>query len=361
MDNSTPNTPKTMRTARGLADDYLSALVARSEGETHHIPSGFKTLDSTCPGWLHEGHLIVIAGRPAMGKSAFAQQLAEAVAAQQRTAILFSLEMSGYEITERAVARRSGVPVPALKTGDGLGDDAWTRITFALASFSPLPLLVDDASFGIEALAGKARSAAAELEKAGLPPLGCIVVDYLQLVGAKAANRNLEIGLVSGALKRLAKELSVPVVALSQLNRGVEGRVDKRPSLSDLRESGAIEQDADLVLFLYRDDYYNPTSSDKGMAEVIVAKNRHGTTGMTKMTFVGERVMFADLAIDPRQPPAATPARHQPRDATGKPKTHQRGGAGRAAGNTYQTAEDGAVAAQPERSFDYERADAVPF
>ncbi len=288
--------PKTMRLANDLAADYVNALDARFNGEKHHIPSGFKTLDKRMPGWLHEGHLIIVAGRPAMGKSAFAQQVAEAVAAQQRTAILFTLEMSGYEITERALARRSGVPIPTLKTADNLGNDDWSKISNALAQFAPLPLLVDDASFDIAALVSKTKAAVAGLVQAGLPPLGCIVVDYLQLVGAKAANRTLEVGQVTSSLKRLAKELAVPVVALSQLNRGVESRTDKRPALSDLRESGQIEQDADLVLFLYRDDYYDENSADKGMAEVIAAKNRHGTTGTVKLAFVGERVMFGDLA-----------------------------------------------------------------
>ncbi len=288
--------PKTMRLAHALAGDYIAALDERSSGNKRHIPSGFRTLDQRIPAWLHEGHLIVIAGRPAMGKSALAQQVAESVAAQQRTAILFTLEMSAHEITERAIARRSGIPVPTLQMAEGMNDDAWDKITKSLGDFAKLPLLVDDASFDIAALTSKAKAAADGLERAGLPPLGCIVVDYLQLVSAKAANRTLEVGLVTSSLKRMAKELSVPIIALSQLNRGVEGRTDKRPTLSDLRESGQIEQDADLVLFLYRDDYYNEESPDKGMAEIITAKNRHGTTGTLKLAFIGERVMFGDLA-----------------------------------------------------------------
>ncbi len=288
--------PKTMRLANDLAGDYIAALDARFNGSKRHLPSGFKTLDRRIPAWLHDGHLIVVAGRPAMGKSAFAQQVAEAVAAQQRTAVLFTLEMSGYEIAERAIARRSGIPVPTLQTAEGMDDNAWNKVVHALGDFGKLPLLVDDASFDVTAMTNKVKAAAAGLEKAGLPPLGCIVVDYLQLVVAKAANRTLEVGLVTSSLKRLAKELAVPVVALSQLNRGVEGRMDKRPTLSDLRESGQIEQDADLVLFLYRDDYYNPDSPEKGIAEVIAAKNRHGTTGTVKLAFVAERVMFGDLA-----------------------------------------------------------------
>lgn len=290
--------PKTMRRAGDLAEEYINALEARYTGEKHYLPSGFATLDKRIPGWLHEGHLIIIAGRPAMGKSAFAQQIAEFVAAQRRTVILFTLEMSGYEITERSLSRRSGIPIPTLKTAEHLTDNYWRRVTDALTQFAPLPLLIDDASFDIATLVSKTRTAVASLEEAELPSLGCIVVDYLQLVEAKAANRTLEVGVVTSALKRLAKELSVPIIALSQLNRGVENRTDKRPTLSDLRESGQIEQDADLVLFLYRDEYYNQDSLDKGKAEVITAKNRHGTTGKIELTFIGERVMFGDLAYE---------------------------------------------------------------
>jgi replicative DNA helicase len=292
--NSEKQHPKTMRLAQDIASDYLKSLDSRQNGAKHYLSSGFATLDKQMPGWLHEGHLVIIASRPAMGKSAFAQQIAEAVAAQQRTAILFTLEMSSYEISERALSRRSGIPVPQLKTAVMSVED-WRRLADAFSQFGPLPLLIDDASFDIAALVSKTHAAVANLAKEKLPPLGCIVVDYLQLVGAKAANRTLEVGQVTSSLKRLAKELAVPVVALSQLNRAVENRSDKRPTLSDLRESGQIEQDADLVLFLYRDDYYDEKSPDKGIAEVIAAKNRHGTTGTAKLTFVGERIMFGDI------------------------------------------------------------------
>lgn len=291
-----PQRPKTMRLVNGLATEYLDALEARCNGTKQYLPSGFQSLDRRLPGWLHEGHLIVVAGRPAMGKSAFVQQVAEAVAAQQRTVIFFTLEMSAYELTERALARRAGLSIPALKTAEDLTDDDWRRLTGALTRFSPLPLLIDDASFDIAALLNKTQAAVANLAQAGLPPLGCVVVDYLQLVSAKAANRSLEIGQITGHLKRLAKQLAVPVIALSQLNRAVEGRPDKRPTLSDLRESGQIEQDADLVLFLYRDEYYDENSPEKGIAEVIAAKNRHGSTGTVKLAFISERVMFGELA-----------------------------------------------------------------
>ncbi len=288
--------PKTMRLAKELAMEYMVGLQNRVGGEKHYIPSKFVDLDKTFQGWLHEGHLIIIAGRPAMGKSAFAQQIAEQVAEQERTVIFFTLEMGALEITERAIARRSGVPVPYLKTAEQIEDNQWAKICRGFEEFLPLPLLVDDSSFDIAGLIHKAKAATNALQKSELPPLGAIVIDYLQLISAKGANRTLEIGQITSALKQLSKELSVPVIALSQLNRGVEGRTEKRPNLSDLRESGNIEQDADMVIFIYRDDYYNPDSEDAGIAEIIVAKNRHGTTGRIKLVFVGERVMFGDLS-----------------------------------------------------------------
>jgi replicative DNA helicase len=171
--------------------------------------------------------------------------------------------------------------------------------------FRYLPLIVDDANLGIEQLVEKTLAVKNSLEKMGLPPLGVIAVDYIQMVTAGGANRTLEIGQVTGGLKRLAKDLKVPVLALSQLNRAVENKTDKRPGLSDLRESGNIEQDADMVLFLYRDEYYNENSEDKGIAEVICGKNRHGATGTVKLAFVGERVMFSDLAYDHEPSPKA--------------------------------------------------------
>jgi replicative DNA helicase len=287
-------TEKSMRLASDIASEYVSTLENRLIGQKRHLQTPFKALDSGIPGWLHEGHLIIIAGRPAMGKSAFAQQILEFTASQQRTSILFTLEMSSYEIVERTVARRTGISIPRLKTSLDLSSTELSKISKAIEEFSMLPMLIDDASFEIEGLIEKTKKSVLNFSKYNLPPLGCIVVDYLQLVGSKAMNRNMEVGQVTSGLKRLAKELAVPVVALSQLNRSLESRVDKRPLLSDLRESGQIEQDADLVLFLYRDDYYNEKSLDKGIAEVIIAKNRHGNNGILKLGFHKERIMFGD-------------------------------------------------------------------
>jgi replicative DNA helicase len=229
-----------------------------------------------------------------MGKSAFAQQICENVAKQGKTAVIFTLEMSNYEIVERSMSRATAIPIQRLKTGE-LSETEKDLVMNTVREIRSLPILVDDASFDIEQLAEKALMVNKSLDQKGLPPLGMIIVDYLQLVNAKGSNRTIEIGQVTGGLKRLAKELKVPVIALSQLNRAVESKQDKRPGLSDLRESGNIEQDADMVLFLYRDEYYNPTTSEPGIAEIICGKNRHGPTGVVKLTFIGERVMFGDV------------------------------------------------------------------
>jgi len=311
-------TTKTMKLAKDLAEDYIDQLEAKITGQRHYTPSGFTQVDKKLGGWMHEGHLVVIAGRPAMGKSAFAQQLVESVAAQGKTAIMYTLEMSGYEITERSVSRRSGVPIPKLKTGEDMTESEKDSVMESLREFRHLPFLVDDASFGIEQLIEKTIAVQNGLAAKGLPPLGVIAVDYLQLVTAGGSNRTLEIGQVTGGLKRLAKDLKVPVLALSQLNRAVENKTDKRPGLSDLRESGNIEQDADMVLFLYRDEYYNENSEDKGIAEVICGKNRHGATGTVKLAFVGERVMFSDLAYDVYEKPVSVADREVATQSKGR-------------------------------------------
>lgn len=290
--------PRSMRPIGSLALEFINDLDDRARGgEKHYVASPWTDLDKTAPGWLHKGHLIIVAGRPGMGKTALAQSAAEYVGAGW-TVLFFSLEMSGWEVTQRSISRRSGLPLSKLKNPSLLGPDEWGKIAKAGGELEATNLLVDDASFDINSLCAKAKAAAAALEPCGKPPLGLVVVDYLQLVaaGRRSSTRAEDVGQVSGGLKRLARELNVPLIALSQLNRSLENRPDKRPTMSDLRESGAIEQDADLILFIYRDEVYNSNSADKGIAEIIIGKNRHGGTGITKLAWLPERVSFGNLA-----------------------------------------------------------------
>lgn len=292
---------KSMQKASDLATSYADLLEARASGEIHHIKSGFTDLDEKFGGWLHEGHLIVIAGRPGMGKTVLAQQIAEYIS-NTKTALFFTLEMSSYELVERSVARQSGVTIQDLKTTN-IKEKDWIKVSNAIVNFGNLHLLIDDGTFSIAEIVNKSKSVSKHLDSQikqsdDVKPLGAIVVDYLQLISGKGVNRTIEVGQITTALKRLSKELKVPVIALSQLNRNLESRPNKRPNMSDLRESGQIEQDADMIFFIYRDEYYNEDSQEKGIAEIIGAKNRHGATGTVRTAFSGERVRFSDLVHD---------------------------------------------------------------
>ncbi|MDE2342624.1 MAG: DnaB-like helicase C-terminal domain-containing protein [Betaproteobacteria bacterium] len=294
----TSSLAKTMRHAGEIATAYISALDdRRKDAHLHFHEAPFHDLNRVAPAIIHNGHLIVIAGRPAMGKTALAQQIAEYIA-QDKTAIIFSLEMSSYEVIERAICCRTGINIPKLKDPSKLDQEDWAKIASAQVSLDHTHLLIDDACFDINSLIAKTKGAAAALEKRDMPPLGVIVVDYLQLVaaGKRGSTRAEDVSTISRGLKRLARDLNVPVIALSQLNRAVEGRPDKRPGMADLRESGAIEQDADVVLLLYRDEVYNNQSKDRGIAELAIAKNRHGGTGVAKLAWLPERVRFGDLS-----------------------------------------------------------------
>jgi len=273
---------------------YADTVEDRFGGKMGHVTSGFKDMDEKFGCWLHNGHLIIIAGRPAMGKSALAQQISEHVASQGKAAIFLTLEMSVHDLVERSISRHAGVSVQDLKRLN-LTDDQLVRVSSSMNVLSQLPILNDGSSYELSTLVAKVKTAASGMESAGKPPLGLVVIDHLQIVSSNASSRNLELGQITSGLKRLAKELNVPVVAISQLNRAVEGRNDKRPTLADLRESGNIEQDADLVLFVYRDEYYDENSSSKGVCEITAGKNRHGSTSTVKLSFDGERLMFEDL------------------------------------------------------------------
>lgn len=288
-----------MKWAAEIAENYFDLIGERLHGgNENYVKTGISSIDKAFPALLHNGHLIILAARPSMGKTALAAQISEYIS-QEKTTAFFTLEMSNYELAERGICKRAGVPVSAVKTLDGNDKPLVEALFAAQGEFSCLNLLIDDGSYSIHEIVGKSKALPGGLAKAEKPPLGLIVVDYIQLVdGGKAANRNLELGQISRALKRLAQELKVPVLALSQLNRSLESRNNKRPIMSDLRESGNLEQDADFIGAIYRDEVYDPDSQDAGTAEFIGLKNRHGGISTVKTAFIGEKLTFANLAWD---------------------------------------------------------------
>ena len=256
-------------------------------------PSGFRDLDRITSGF-QPGNLIIVAARPSMGKSALALCMAANVAVRHEIPVaLFTLEMSKAEVTQRLMCSEAKVESQRLRTGKLAADD-WPRLTAACDKLAKAPVFVDDTgSITMMELRSKARRL-----KSREPHLGLIIVDYLQLMtsGTNPENRVQEVSQISRQLKVLARDLDVPILALSQLSRAVEQRHDKRPILSDLRESGSIEQDADIVAFIYRDDYYNDESDQQGLAEVNVAKHRNGPTDSVRLSFLKRYAKFADLA-----------------------------------------------------------------
>ena len=257
------------------------------------VPSGFRDLDRLTSGF-QPGNLIIAAARPSMGKSALGLCMAANLAVRHETPVaIFTLEMSKSEVTQRLMCSEAKVESNRLRTGK-LGPDDWPRLTAACDKLAKAPIYVDDTgSITMMEIRSKARRL-----KTRESNLGLIVVDYLQLMtsGATVENRVQEVSQISRNLKVLARDLDVPILAMSQLSRAVEQRHDKRPILSDLRESGSIEQDADLVMFIYRDEYYNEESDQQGLAEVILAKHRNGPTDAVKLSFLKRYAKFADLA-----------------------------------------------------------------
>ncbi len=257
------------------------------------VPTGFADLDRMTSGF-QPGDLIIIAGRPSMGKTALALNMAEHVALDAGLPVgIFSMEMSAAQLAMRLLGSIGKLDQHKLRTGR-LAEDDWRRLTDAVGRLSEAPIHIDETA-ALNALELRARARRLHRQYG---QLGLIVVDYLQLMSASSQgeNRATEISEISRSLKALAKELNVPVVALSQLNRSLEQRPNKRPVMSDLRESGAIEQDADVILFIYRDEVYNPDSPDKGRAEVIIGKQRNGPIGTVMLTFQGEYTRFANFA-----------------------------------------------------------------
>lgn len=276
-----------------LVDSFtqLEELYNRKQHITG-VPSGFTDLDYRTAGF-HGSDLILIAARPAMGKSAFALNIATNAAVKAKVPVaIFSLEMSKEQMVNRILCSEAMVDSNKVRTGK-LEEDDWTKLAEAIGPLSEAEIYIDDTP-GISVMEIRAKCRKLKLEK----NIGMVVIDYLQLVqGSNKRNgsREQEISEISRSLKILAKELNVPVIALSQLSRAVEQRPDHRPMLSDLRESGAIEQDADIVMFLYRDDYYNEDSDKKGIAEVIIAKHRGGSTGTVDLVWLGSYTKFVDL------------------------------------------------------------------
>ena len=265
--------------------------LATREGGVIGIPSGFIDLDNRTLGFM-PGQLIIVAARPAMGKSAFALNiLANAAIRAKKSVVYFSLEMSKEELTSRVLASEAMVDSQKIRSGK-LEDEDWISLTNASGTLSEAKIILDDTS-GFTPIELRAKCRKLKMEH----DIGLVVIDYLQLMDASkvTASRQADISEISRSLKVLAREIGVPIIALSQLSRAPEQRPDHRPMLSDLRESGSIEQDADMVMFLYRDDYYNPDTDKKNIAEVILAKNRAGSTGTTELLWLNQYTKFVNL------------------------------------------------------------------
>ena len=269
-------------------------ILFQSDNPITGLGTGLIDFDEKTAG-LQPGDLVVIAGRPSMGKTSFAMNLAEHAAIRDKVpTAIFSMEMPGQQLAMRMISSLGRIDQSKVRTGR-LSDTDWPRITSAATLIAEAPMFIDD-SPALSPTEIRARARRLKREHG----LGLIVVDYLQLmqVPGNKENRTTEISEISRSLKSLAKELSVPVIALSQLNRNLEQRPNKRPVMSDLRESGGIEQDADLIVFIYRDEVYNPESPDKGTAEIIIAKQRNGPTGTVRLTFLGQYTRFENFASE---------------------------------------------------------------
>ena len=266
--------------------------VARSESSVIGVPSGFNALDRMIGGF-RKGQLVVVAARPAMGKTSFALNIAfNATMLYEKKVGIFTLEMSNEELILRLLSSSSMIPMEHLLKGYNIDHDKILKITGLAEELSKRDFFIDDSGYNtVMDIRAKSRRLKAELKS-----LDLIIIDYMQLMSSRRVgeNRQQEISEISRGLKVLAKELEVPVLALSQLNRSLESREDKRPRLSDLRESGAIEQDSDIVMFIYRDDYYNKESEKPGISEIIIGKNRHGATGSIELKFIHNITQFAD-------------------------------------------------------------------
>lgn len=275
-----------------LMDSYNKIEeIFNNKGRITGVPSGFYELDEKLSG-LHASELILIASRPAMGKTSLAMNIVQYAALHEKVPVaVFSLEMSKDQLANRMLCCEAHVELQKIRNGE-LSEEDWRKLARAMAPLSQAPIFIDDTA-GINTMEMRSKCRRLKMEHG----LGLVVIDYLQLMSGRGRieNRQQEISEISRSLKVMAKELSVPIIACSQLSRAPEARTDHRPMLSDLRESGAIEQDADVVMFLYRDEYYNADSEDKNLAEVIISKQRNGPTGVIKLAWLGQYTKFANL------------------------------------------------------------------
>jgi replicative DNA helicase len=291
--------PKQPRLIGDALIPFIDTLSERESGKSRGIPTGFADLDAKLR--IQPGDVIVIAGRPAMGKTSIALQIALHFAETGTPTGVFSMEMSEGQLVDRVVATLGRVSMDSVLSGRVVGDDG-DRITSAVARLQDLPLVIDDqGNLTIHELTAKARTMK---RKFGIKAL---MVDYIGLMASTNDNRVQALGEISRSIKGLAKELQIPILLLSQLSRKCEERTDKRPILSDLRDTGDIEQDADAVLMIYRDEYYRPDTPDKGVAEVLIRKNRQGATGVTPLAFLGEYTRFENLCHEWRPQEAEAP------------------------------------------------------
>ncbi len=279
---------------QGLLSEAIDRIeeLYESNAALTGVSSGFKDLDTMTSG-LQPADLIIVAGRPSMGKTSLAMNMAENVSVGSKKPVaVFSMEMPGQQLAMRMLASLGRINAHKVRTGR-LGQDDWPRLTSAVGLLNEAPIFIDDTP-ALNPLELRSRARRLQRDHGNL---GLIVVDYLQLMqsGTNQENRAIEVSVITRGLKILAKELNVPVMVLSQLNRSLEQRPNKRPVMSDLRESGAIEQDADVILFIYRDEVYNEDSNDKGIAEIIIGKQRNGPTGTVRLTFLGEYTRFENF------------------------------------------------------------------
>jgi replicative DNA helicase len=285
-ERSTTSDPVAVRDLLPACADRIDAAF---HGDIKCVKTGFDDLDNALGGGMEPGDLVILAGRPSMGKTALAIQIAEAIQRPEAAAFVVTCEMANGQIVMRLLSAKSRINSYKFRNGK-MDNEDWTRLASGLGKLSEINMFVDDKTFTLSGVRSKARTIK---RKHGL---SVIIVDYIQLLKGEGTNREQEVSSISRGLKAIAKELEVPVIALSQLSRKVEDRADKRPLMSDLRESGAIEQDADVIAFVYRDEYYNQDSPYKGTAEVIIAKQRNGAIGRVVFTFVDEHTLFLPFA-----------------------------------------------------------------